>query len=76
MSAELRTRIESALQDCARSELADGARSLLQTLGYRSDRTVDLASSNATGFAELVRDIGRERRVQPGARPHTGLALR
>ena len=76
MSVELRTRIETALQDCARSDLATGARSLLQTLGYRSDRTVDLASSDAAGFAELLRDIGREDDVQPGARPRTGLALR
>ena len=59
MSVELRTRIETALQDCARSELAHGARALLQTLGYRSDRTVELEPNSAAGFEELVSDMGR-----------------
>ena len=47
------------LQACARSELADGARTLLQTLGYRSDRTLDLESNDAEGFVELLRNTGR-----------------
>jgi len=49
---ELRQRIEQALRDFSSGSLADNARRLLGELGYKSDKTVELAPNTWDGFRE------------------------
>ena len=44
--------IKSALQRFGDGNLADNARNLLNTLGYRSERTLSLEPNTADGFVE------------------------
>jgi adenine-specific DNA-methyltransferase len=65
MASVLREEIVRALQGCAGRDFAGGARALLNTLGYRSDRTIPLEPNSAEGFVEFLRDMGRSDGFNP-----------
>jgi adenine-specific DNA-methyltransferase len=54
-TSELRTSIEAALQAMQSRPFADVARELLDTLGYRSDRRLQLADAKPETFLDLLR---------------------
>ena len=47
--------IQASLRDFTDRPLADAARAFLDTLGYRSDRTLDLGNSSPGAFRDYVR---------------------
>lgn len=55
-TSDLRESIQVALRNFTDRPLADVARSFLDTLGYRSDRTLDLGDSSADAFISFVND--------------------
>jgi len=57
--ASLKRAIESALSATAAGALAAPARALLATLGYRSDKRLDLDPNDAAGFREQFDPQGR-----------------
>lgn len=48
--AVLKRSLEAAVGDCAAGPLAGAARALLETLGYRSNKRLDLIHNSAAGF--------------------------
>ena len=52
---DIRETITSALAPMAKSPLRESAITLLETLGYKSDRTVDLGGSDPKRFVEFVK---------------------
>lgn len=54
MPADLRDSIQSALASFAEKPLRAAATGLLGTLGYQSDRTLDLAGSKPQSFLDLI----------------------
>ena len=54
-ATDQRETIEAALRDFTVRPLADAARTFLATLGYRSDRTLDLGDSSPGVFLDYVR---------------------
>ncbi len=60
MSAtNLKLEIQQALSACQTGRLAQPARALLETLGYRSDKRLDLAPNDAAGFQAQFDPQGR-----------------
>lgn len=60
MSAtNLKLEIQQALSACQTGPLAQPARALLETLGYRSDKRLDLAPNDAAGFQAQFDPQGR-----------------
>ena len=51
---DLRPAIHSSLTALATGSLRDAAKSLLKTLGYESDRTIDLEGSKPQAFLDLI----------------------
>ena len=54
LEADLHERIEATLAAFARQPIREAATNFLGTLGYRSDRTLNLGKSSPRGFLELV----------------------
>lgn len=58
-NAELRSVIQAALAAFQKKSLSEAAVGLLDVLGYRSDRTVNLGDSKPQTFLDFVRDNAR-----------------
>ena len=54
MPTDLKATIQSALQAFPAKPLCETALSLLDTLGYRSDKTIALEGSKPQAFLELL----------------------
>ena len=59
---DLRDSIQSALAALAAAPLRSAATALLRTLGYQSDRTLDLAGSRPQSFLDLITTHGSQSR--------------
>ncbi|MGB3221000.1 MAG: hypothetical protein WBD79_26665, partial [Anaerolineae bacterium] len=57
----LKHAIIAALHDCAQRPLAGATRALLETLGYRSDKRLDLSPNTAAEFQAQFDPQGRLR---------------
>ena len=67
---DLRKPIQSALQALATGPLRDASKALLKTLGYQSDRTLNLEGSKPSAFLNLIASYNEETKTT--ARKHTG----
>lgn len=56
--SDLRPAVQSALQALASGPLRDSAKNLLKTLGYQSDRTLNLEGSKPQAFLDLIASQG------------------
>lgn len=56
--SDLRPSIQSSLQALSSAPLRDAAKSLLKTLGYQSDRTLNLEGSKPQAFLDLIASQG------------------
>ena len=65
MTPSLQTSIQSALQAFPTTPLREAALSLLDTLGYRSDKTIALPGSQPGAFLELIRQSNPDAPFDP-----------
>ena len=59
-ATDQRETIQAALRDFTDRPLADAAHAFLDTLGYRSDRTLDLGDSSPGMFLDYVRSHAKD----------------
>jgi hypothetical protein len=62
---DLRKEIESALHRLATAPLREGAKDLLHTLGYQSERTLTLEGSRPQAFLDLIASQGDQGKFDP-----------
>lgn len=63
---DLRDSIGQSIQSLSNKPLRDNAIEFLRTLGYASDRTLDLGSSKPESFLDLVKQSSRRNLEKPG----------